>query len=136
MLQIDTKIFSWLRPSIPKILKIASLQCLYNISKKKLEIKLTFWMQINIKVSYKLISALLASKCSTRWESWSWSWWSSWWAWSSIHKVLKVTSLQCLYNISKKKFVKIIKIKTSQVGLSIFDKSSQTCPKYPKKEVC
>ena len=26
-----------------------------------------------------------------------------WWAWSSILKVLKVTSLQCLYNISKKK---------------------------------
>ena len=27
-----------------------------------------------------------------------------WWEWSSILKVLEVTSLQCLYNISKKKF--------------------------------
>ena len=34
--------------------------------KKKLELKLTFCMQINIKVSYKLISTLWASKISTR----------------------------------------------------------------------
>ena len=31
------------------------------------------------------------------------SWRTWWWEWSSILKVLKVTSLQCLYNISKKK---------------------------------
>ena len=35
LLQIDTKIFSWVWSSIPKVLKISSLQCLYNISKKK-----------------------------------------------------------------------------------------------------
>ena len=45
------------------------------------------------------------------WRAW-------WWAWSSILKVLKVTSLQCLYNISKKKLwmefiLEFIKIKTS-----------------------
>ena len=64
-------------------------------------------MQINIKVFCKLISTLWASKFSKRW-----------WAWSSILKVLKVTSLQCLYNISKKKLwmefiLEFIKIKTS-----------------------
>ena len=31
------------------------------------------------------------------------TWRTWWWEWSSILKVLKVTSLQCLYNISKKK---------------------------------
>ena len=34
--------------------------------KKKLEMKLIFHMQINIKVSYKLISTFWASKFSTR----------------------------------------------------------------------
>ena len=63
--------------------------------KKKLELKLTFCMQINIKVSYKLISTLWASKISTRWCC------HYWWA-SSILKVLKVASLQYLYNILKK----------------------------------
>ena len=52
--------------SMPKVSKIASFACLYNISKKKLEMKLTFGMQINIKVSYKLISTLWISKISTR----------------------------------------------------------------------
>ena len=46
----------------------------------------------------------------------SWRTWS--WEWSSILKVLEVTSLQCLYNISKKKLwmefiLEFIKIKTS-----------------------
>ena len=48
MLQIDTKIFWWVKSSIPQVPNIASLQYLYNISKKKLEMKLTLWMQINI----------------------------------------------------------------------------------------
>ena len=39
------------------------------------------------KFSYKLISTLWASKFSTRW------YYHYWWAWSSILKVLKVTSL-------------------------------------------
>ena len=80
-----------------KVPKIASLQCLYNIWKKALEFKLIFYMQINIKVSYKLISALWTSKLPTRW------YYHYWWVWSSILKMLKVTSLQYLYNISKKK---------------------------------
>ena len=53
-------------------------------------------MQINIKVSSKLISTLWASKFPTRW------YYHYWWAWSSIPKVLKVLSLQYLSNISKK----------------------------------
>ena len=62
-----------------------------------MEIKLTFCIRINIKVSYKVISTLWASKFSTRWP------YHYWWTWSSIFKVLKVTRLQYLYNISKKK---------------------------------
>ena len=46
------------------------------------------------------------------------TWRAWWWAWSSILKVLKVTSLQCLYNISKKKLwmefiLEFIKVNTS-----------------------
>ena len=54
-------------------------------------------MQLNIKVSYKLISTLWVSKISARW------YYYYWWTWSSIFKVLKVTSLQYLYNIWEKK---------------------------------
>ena len=43
--------FWWGWSSIPKVSKIASWQCLYNISKKNLEMKLIFCMEINIKVS-------------------------------------------------------------------------------------
>ena len=50
LLQIESMILlGW--SSIPEVPKIASLQCLYNISKKKLKMKLIFCMQINIKVS-------------------------------------------------------------------------------------
>ena len=51
---------------------------------------------MNIKVSYRLISTLWASKMSTRW------YYYYCWVWSSILKVLKVIRLQYLYNISKK----------------------------------
>ena len=93
-LQINTRFLMGRSIKVPKI---ASLQYLYNIWKKELEFKLIFYMQINIKVSYKLISALWTSKLPTRW------YYHYWWVWSSILKMLKVTSLQYLYNISKKK---------------------------------
>ena len=65
LLQIDTMILTgW--SSISKVPKIASLQCLYNISKKKLKMKLIFYMQISIKVFFKLISTLWASNFLTR----------------------------------------------------------------------
>ena len=82
--------------NIPKVSKIARLQCLYNISKKKLGREFIFSLQMNIKVSYRLISTLWASKMPTRW------YYHYCWVWSSILKVLKVISLQYLYNISKK----------------------------------
>ena len=65
--------FWWKWSSIPKVPKRASLQCLRNISKNKLEMKMTFWMQINIsflqvdfnalgiKVFYKVILSLFMS---------------------------------------------------------------------------
>ena len=51
---------------------------------------------MNIKVSYRLISTLWASKIPTRW------YYQYCWVWLSILKVLEVISLQYLYNISKK----------------------------------
>ena len=44
----------------------------FTISLKKLEIKLTFLMQINIKVSQQLISTLWASNFSIMPQEWSW----------------------------------------------------------------
>ena len=51
--------WGWLR--ISNVCKITSFQCLDNISKKRLEMKLISWMQIIIKVSYKMISTLCQS---------------------------------------------------------------------------
>ena len=108
--------FWWGWPSIPKVLKIASFHCPYNISKKKLEMKLTFCTQINIKVSYKLISTLWTSKISTR------LYYHYWRAWSSIFKVLKVTGLQYLYNIWEKK-LGIEFIFCMQINIKIYTSS-------------
>ena len=58
--------------------------------------EVNFCMQINIKIPYKLIATLWASKFPARW------YYHYWWAWSRILKVLSVTSLQYLYNILKK----------------------------------
>ena len=88
-LQINTDI--WLGWSnISRVPKISSLQCLYNISKSKLE-------QINIKFSYKFISTLWVAKFSTSWYYFYWQ------TWSRILRIPKLTSLQYLYNISKKR---------------------------------
>ena len=145
--QIDTKIFRWVWSSIPKVSKITSLYCLYNVSKKEVKDEVEFldadkhqsflrvdFSTLGIKVFYKIIDMIMKM------------WRACWWAWSIIlqsFKVLKVTSLQCLYNFTfpkKKLWMEFIldssRSKLLQVGLSIFDESSQTCPKYPKKEVC
>ena len=112
LLQIDTKIFWWVWSSIPEVPKKASLQCLYNIPKKvrdevdffdadKHQSFLTVdFNTLGIKVFYNVTGMIMKT-----WRTW-------WWEWSSILKVLKVTSLQCLYNISKKKL---------WVEFSIFD---------------
>ena len=52
-------------------------------------------MQVNIKVSYKFISILLFPARL---------YYHYWWAWSNILKLLKVTSLQYLYNIPQKSY--------------------------------
>ena len=70
-------------PGMPKLGKIKSLLVFCNVLRNKWVIKLIFCMQINIQVSYKLIL-------------WFWC------GWSNIPKVLKIASLGCLYNISKK----------------------------------
>ena len=103
-----------------------------NILRKKWVMKFIFWMQINIKVSYQLSLTLFPSKITTRW------YYHDWWTWSSILKILEITSLQNLHCISKKKlgmefiFWMHINIKCLQVGNIIFDGSGQKCSKYPK----
>ena len=67
-----------------------------NSSRKKLVMKLIFSMHINIKVSVIWLQHLDH-------ESLKWWYYHFWWAWSSILKLLKVTSLQYLYNISNEK---------------------------------
>ena len=102
LLQIDTKIFWWVLSSIPEVPKKASLQYLYNIP-KKLEMKLTFLMQINIKVSnswFKQCGHQSFLQCHRHDHE---NVKDMVLGMSSIFKVLKVTSLQCLYDISKKK---------------------------------
>ena len=72
--------------SVNVIIECSLCYFFFNILRKKWVINLIFCMQINIKVSYHLILTLLASKFLTRW------YYQYWWAWSSILKVLKVTS--------------------------------------------
>ena len=48
--------------NIPKFPKLASLRCLYNISNKKLEMKLNFCMQINIKVDFNTLGIKFSHK--------------------------------------------------------------------------
>ena len=86
----------------------------FTISLKKLEMKLTLLMQTKFPNSWfqhfviKVFDNVLDMIIKT-WRTW-------WWEWSSILKVLKVTSLQCLWNISRKKL---------WMEFSIFDLSYQ-----------
>ena len=66
------------------------------------------------------------------------TWRKWWWVQSSILKLLKVTSLQCLYNISKKKLwmefiLEFIKIKTSTSWIIDFWWKQPDMCKVPKK---
>ena len=58
LIQIDTMVLMGC-PSIPKIARIASLQCLCNISKKKLEMKLIFLHADKHQSFYKLALSFL-----------------------------------------------------------------------------
>ena len=103
---------------------------LCNISKKRGEMKLIFYIQINIKLCFKLIPLTLVgmarppqitqnNKLSQylkkevrdeffcRWASqFSINWYYHfWWVWPSTLKVLKTISMNCLCNISRKNWV-------------------------------
>ena len=81
--------FRCLWPGMPKLFKITNLLFLCSIFRKKCG-EVDFCMQISKKVCHKLIL-----------------WF--WYGWSSIPKVPKIASWQCLYNISKKNLeVKLI----------------------------
>ena len=72
----------WL--DMPKLHKTKSLLFLCNILREKWMAKFNFCMQVSMKTYYKLIL---------------WFWLRR----SSISKVPKIASLQCIYNISEKK---------------------------------
>ena len=114
LLLIDIKIIWWVWSSIPKVPKKASLQCLFNIPKivrgevdffdadKHQSFLTVDFNTVGIKFFYIVIDMIMKT-----WREW-------WWEWSGILKVLKVTSLERLYNISEKKL---------QMEFSIFDVS-------------
>ena len=122
-MQISIKVsyynFWWGCSSIPKVPKTASVQCLYNILKNEIHLKLSFGMQIIIKVTCNLISKLWTSKFSTRW------YYHYWRSWSSILKVFisqsRVGFIFCM-EIN-------IKISTSCIAL---DGSGKVCLKLKK----
>ena len=105
LLKIDIEIFWWVWSSIPKVPKIQSLQkevrdeidCL-DADKHQSFLQVDF-NTLGIKVFDKVIGMIMKT-----WRAW-------WWAWSSILKVIKVTSLQCLCNMEF--IMEFIKIKTS-----------------------
>ena len=91
------------------------LQYVSNISKKKLEMKLIFCMQVRIKVSYKLILTLWTSQFPTRWYCNYWN----------------------IFTIPPKKVSDWVDffMQFLQVGIIVLYGSGQTCWKYPKEEV-
>ena len=120
-LQIHAMVFDGGWSSITKFPKVEGLQCLYNIKKKSLEMKLSFFMQTDIKVSYKVISCkvillLLLMGLTKHFQSTQ----SNKFALSL--KYLKKDGVHFL--LADKQFL--------QAGIIIFDGSDQTCPKYPK----
>ena len=76
--------------------------------------EIDFCMQINIKVPYKLILRTWSSKFP--------KWWYNhfWWVWSSTPKLLKVTDLKYLYNISKMKlWMKFIFVAFRNINIKV-----------------
>ena len=88
-------------PDMPKrkLAKTKRFPFLCNILREKWMKKLTFCMQIRMKSYCKLIL-----------------WF--WWRWSSISKVPKIASLQCLYNISRDE-VDFLHLDKFQSGLQV-----------------
>ena len=89
-------------PIMPKLPKITRLLFLCSILRKNWVMKLIVYTQISIKGSYKLIV-----------------WF--WWGWSSIPKIPKIASLQCLK--MKLIFCMEINIKVSKKFISTFSAS-------------
>ena len=129
LLKIDTKLFWWVWSSIPEVPKKASLQCLYNIP-KKLEMKLTFLMQINIKVSnswFQQPGHQSFLQCDRH-----------------DHEIVKdmvVVMIKHFQSTQSNKFAMSLQYLLKEVmngvldfwfKLPIFDESSQTGPKYWK----
>ena len=105
--------------------KIAILHNSLQYLKKKLEIKLIFCMQINIKVFYKLISTLWASKFPTR------RYYHYCWTWSEILSTLRVR-VSNTFTISQKRSYEWSLFLTCRYtfGNFVFDGSAQILPTF------
>ena len=125
-IQTCNKLILWWS-SISKFPKIASLPCFYNISKKKLAMKLIFLHadthQSFLRADFNIV---------TRWSS------NYWWEWSSILKVLMQHFRNIFSAISKKSCewsssFSCRSISTLlQVGIIILDGSGHIYQKWPK----
>ena len=88
-LQAGSIVFTGHSQVCPKYPKIASLECLCNTSKKG-GMKLIFFIQINIKLSYKLIPLILVGMTRPAQIA-------------QNPKLPKIASFQSLCNISRKR---------------------------------
>ena len=99
------------------------MQCLCNILKNEIHLKLSYGMQINIKVTCNLISKLWTPKFSTRW------YYHYWRPWSSILKVFisqsRVEFIFCME----------INIKISTSCIALDGSGKEICLQYLKKKV-
>ena len=85
-------VWGWAR--IPKVPKVASLHCLYSISKKNLKAAVNFLLAEFPKSLFQYFEP----------QSFLKGWYNHYqWPWSSVFKLLKVTSWQYLCSMSKKK---------------------------------
>ena len=104
---------------------------LCNSLRKKWVMKMIFWMQINIKVSYQLILTLFPSKIPASW------FYQYWWTWSSVQSTRNNKFAMTSQYLEKEfrdglHFLHANKHKFLQVRKIILDESGQTCPNYPK----
>ena len=113
----------WPYPGMPKVLKITILQNLCNTWIKKGESDEVDFFACRYTTNFS------TSRC-----------YQFWWARLVMPKVLKITSLQNVHNISRKNWeIKLIfcmlinNVFILQGDFIFFDGFGQTCPKYPGK---
>ena len=119
------KLTVWRWSRISRVPKIASLQCLYSISKKNLKLKLIFGMQSFQKIYFNTLSIKVAYKVD----------------------IIIVNGHDQVFSNYSNKFAISLKYLKKEIGngdhfwhadkflqvvITLFDGTSQTCSKYQK----